>query len=209
MRALATFLLLCTASPAAAQYDRLQSNEPLFTHDDEIWPRNYADEDSFGCVTTVLTGTWRLDHPTGETEWVRISLEGAFHCLQRYTAFDPSDEVPASLRGGGQMVIFAPIAEVEGGELWIMQSGWAESIVRRPESPPIGYQLLLRPDPQPAQLTFHLLPIDCAAMPGAEAAAATTGPSMACNVPDKEALRALALAMAGREPTGSLVFTGR
>lgn len=208
MRPLLFLLPLCLATPAAAQHDRLLSDDPLFTYGDEMWPRNYSDEDSFGCVTTVLTGTWRLDYASGETQWVNMSLSGAYHCIQRYAPFDPAAVVPASMLTG-QLVIFAPFADVEGGEIWVMQLGWADSMIRAPGSPPIEYRLLFRPEPQPAQLTFQVLPIDCAAMPGAQVAAATTGPGLACNVPGKDALRELALAMAVREPTGSFSFIGR
>ena len=65
--------------------ERIHSNLPLYTFDwEEIWPRSFHSEDTFGCTSRVAFGDWHfIPAETDEAEgefWERYSNYGVFHC---------------------------------------------------------------------------------------------------------------------------------
>ena len=65
--------------------DIIHSDLPFFGNGgDNVWPRHFENEDSFGCTSRVAFGDWVLRESDVESEresdWYRFSNYGGFHC---------------------------------------------------------------------------------------------------------------------------------
>lgn len=127
-----TLLLVLTVSCAShpekpryanpdLQTARLHSDLPLFTDVDDMWPRHFSEDGSFGCVTRIALGDWSFrERDSEEVVWFRIDNYGVFHCWALFgesydrEGLDTVDMKPA---------FFVFLGEEAGRELWVAQVG--------------------------------------------------------------------------------------
>lgn len=207
IRAVAASLLAATAlwgAPAAAQDVLLRSDLPLWTgEEDDLYPKNFYDADSFGCISNIRTGDFRMTETFegGETSetWYRVHNYGVFHCAlvirsaHEQAALDTAsseffwvvvlDKVRTE---AGEIELLAFQHGARGGSTYLLFSRLADS--------EDGGLTLLAPE-CPDSMKRGGLPID-------------VWRTDYCAVPDQDALRRIARDAAGHPPIGRLEFIG-
>ena len=138
------------------EQDFLHSDLPLYTFEwEEIYPQNFWDEDSFGCLSRVAMGDWKATVNAGPDRWYRIHNYGVIHCG---AMSQESVERGATGRSSLKVAFFAKIgmvsADPDADELWVWQFG------ARPGS---QYLLLSRPPEEGLVEQFTILQISCPA----------------------------------------------
>lgn len=129
---------LFVSSPLAAQGDEgeaefvdelIHSDLPLYTFDwKDLWPRNFYNDDSFGCLSRVSSGDWefRSDpvNEDGEAYWYRFEIWGGMHCAATLRSAYEREELGESLFNRGFFVRMGE-STLNGGswELWALQQG--------------------------------------------------------------------------------------
>lgn len=169
---LCTLTALLVAAPLAGQSEAeagasefsdelIHSDLPLYTFEwEELWPRNFRDEDSFGCASRVAFGDWKF-HPGRANEyssayWIRIDNYGVFHCAANFYTADARDELAD---GEFERGFFVNIGESTRGsepwELWVLQQGTVPGssyvlLARQPDEPGIidNFRILQRHCPE-------------------------------------------------------------
>jgi hypothetical protein len=121
--------LLLSANIAAAQ--TLRSDSPLWTYDGgptELYPRNFVDDEGFGCVHATRTGIWRYvptDDPELTTFW-RLENYGVNHCALLFGVASHEDGAATAFEDYAWMVRLGDAAtEPNQSELWVLQIGVA------------------------------------------------------------------------------------
>lgn len=126
---LQVFLLVsCTSHPDETGYtnpdlqiERLHSDLPLFTDIDDMWPRHFSEDGSFGCVTRIALGDWVFrEQGSDEIVWYKIDNYGVFHCWALFGKSYDREELSAV---DMKPAFFVFLGEEAGRELWVAQIG--------------------------------------------------------------------------------------
>ncbi|MAT36252.1 MAG: hypothetical protein CMK06_14110 [Ponticaulis sp.] len=182
-------------------YVMIHSDLPLFSSGDEgMWPRPFADDDSFGCVSSVSSGDWRLDFAGGEeSEWIRLENYGAFHCWMNSWSADQRDELGRA-DALPTFFIHAADAKIDGKAIAL----WAVQIGALPGS---EYMLLSRSrgsDPEKFTVLQKACPED--AIRNGEILSILR--TEYCAINSKQDLIELMKEMAAQSPAGQLIYVG-
>jgi hypothetical protein len=202
-------LALSCAAPAGqlreadsdVQSDILHSDLPLFNGGDDVWPRAFAEGDSFGCASRVAFGDWALrDRESAPTAWRRISNYGVFHCLAVVgKSADRARLEEAEARPAFFVFLGATAFDGRTTELWALQVG------ARPGS---DYLLLARAPAEGPIDRFDVLQSRCPAGAVRDAGAHSFVLTRYCVMNTKADLRALAGRMARLPAAGTLALAG-
>jgi hypothetical protein len=140
LRLAVALAIAAAAAPLAAQdgddgqglrfvTELIHSDVPLYTFDwEDIWPRSFHADDSFGCESRIAFGDWRFQPDSaneyGSAYWHRIENYGVFHCAANLYTADERDELTD---GEFERGFFVKIGEgstaSEKWELWVLQHG--------------------------------------------------------------------------------------
>jgi hypothetical protein len=137
LAALAASLIAPAGAPAAAQTEgrgeliaeRIHSHLPLYTFAwEDLWPRNFYSEDSFGCESRVGFGDWRFTPSSADAHegefWHRYSNYGVFHCAAIMSAADDRASLDeAEWQYGFFVRIGRARLRSDEWELWAIQEG--------------------------------------------------------------------------------------
>lgn len=135
--------------------DLIHSDVPLFgTGGENIWPRGFVNEDTFGCTSRVAFGDWRLEHRNGDDpDWYRFKNYGVMHCWANVgEAYEQSDLESANSRPAFFILLGTVGAGSDLRELWAIQLG------ARPGS---DYMLLSRSPREGLIEEFEVLQTRC------------------------------------------------
>jgi hypothetical protein len=133
-RAVLLMTVLCSMLPATGQdagepgEDWLHSDLPLFGPEkDEVWPRSFIDDESFGCTSRVAFGDWAF-RKTGEAAedatWYRFSNYGAMHCWANVSrAWERARLEGADVHSSFFVLIGDATVSGKRIELWLVQTG--------------------------------------------------------------------------------------
>jgi len=216
-------LLLCTAfSLAACQtspqsetdfdadagpYDIIvRSDVPLWMEDgtEAVAPRSFHGEDTFGCISGLLTGNWKqtfipqASSYQDDPVWWQVGMGGAIHCTGWFKVGTTpgGDEI---LQTDAGYTIDLGHDRASGFDLHLWEIG-----VRSGST----YLLLSRREGDPEN-QFNVLDPSCAF--GVEREAAPSHSILRtdyCAIPDQDAMRATAREAASRPPTGLMQYVG-
>jgi hypothetical protein len=203
IRAVAASLIAATAlwgAPAAAQDVLLRSDLPLWTgEEDDLYPKNFYEADSFGCISNIRTGDFRMTETFegGETSetWYRVHNYGVFHCALVIRSADEQAALDIAPREFFWVVVLDKVRTDAGEiELLAFQQGARGGSTYVLFSRTVGAEdpglTLLNPE-CPASMVRGGQPID-------------VWRTDYCVVPDQRALRRIARAAAGQAPVGRL-----
>ena len=162
---LSAVLILATTPSRAEEMDdeaetheeMLHSSLPLYDFDwEDFWPRGFADDEGFGCLSRVAFGDWRFDPNDAEEEdpqWYRFGNYGVFHCAAHFsTDWDRAELDNAPWEYGFFVKLGDTTVEAEVIELWAIQEG------TRPGS---KYLLLARRPSEGIVVSFLMLQSKC------------------------------------------------
>ena len=199
----APFARAQTEPEARPARDVIHSDLPLFSGANaEVWPRAFADNDSFGCASRASFGDWALREigaePGEVAQWYRIGNYGAFHC---FALLARSDERQAldGLEPRPTFFVLLGTAHAGGAETEL----WALEIGVRPGS---EYLLLSRPPGQDPVRSFNLLQAQCPRANVRDAGVRAALLTRYCAINSRAALVRLARRMALLPPQGTLTF---
>lgn len=118
---IAAFLL----GTAVAQDDLIHSDVPLFAYDlENVWPRRFSDETSFGCIHNVKLGEWSYEEEGEIVSWYRLNNYGVMHC---YLIVGEAYDQEALAHAEGKPSLLVNIGEIETDNgarlLWALQMG--------------------------------------------------------------------------------------
>ncbi len=191
------------AGSASAQSVQLRSGLPLWNNDhgvDETYPKNFIEDDGFGCSSNLNFGDYRALRPDGEPDvfW-RISNYGVFHCaLILRQASDRENLAEARF----EYMWIIPLGEVtrdgQRRELLAFQIGIAGGS---------EYLLLSRPKGS-LQGPFELLEPTCPRGAEFREASLDIWHTAYCVVESQGALKRIAFAAARRSIAGTLEWVG-
>lgn len=195
----------------AAKADPIRSDLPLWgtgRGSQPIWPQGFSTGDSFGCVSHLRFGDWRWmerdeeDDASRETQWLRISNYGAFHCAAIFQAAYRREGLEHAIADRGFLVGLGRTTGADGVEaLFALQVGL---------NPGSRYYLLAAPVVEDGyeRRRYRLLEPDC------PRSARRTGPpadifmTSYCAVNDQRTLIAMARAGARTRSTSWLEWVG-
>lgn len=183
----------CTAEVGPAVVDRRGGRGLL--------PRTLYDEESFGCITNIELGDYRLI-PAGDAEpaaWWRLENYGVFHCALLLSEADAQSNLRSGFRDYAWVIVLDEVSTPTGDlELLALQIG-----ARTGSS----YRLLSRLKGVAPRGRFSLLDPECPR-------GATRQRELDiwrtdyCLVADQRTLRRIARAAFRRPPLGVLEFVG-
>lgn len=116
------------ADPAERVAERIHSNLPLYTFQwEDMWPRGFHSDDSFGCSSWVKFGDWHFipaDPKADREYWDRYTNYGVFHCAAiMRTSRERAELGEAQWKHG----FFVRLGKARLGsrewELWALQQG--------------------------------------------------------------------------------------
>ncbi len=194
-------LALCLGN-AAAQDDLIHSDVPLYAYDlENVWPKHFANEESFGCIHNVKLGDWEYTEQDEIVSWYRLNNYGAIHCYLIVGEEYDQDSLAAS-GGKPSLLVNLGLADTENGaiQLWALQMGG------RPGS---DYLLLSSAIGDDQISSFEVLKRNCPERN------VRVGPSLDilstryCAINTKKELVELTTAMVKQPPLGKLRFSPR
>jgi hypothetical protein len=192
---------LIVAASAVAQ-ERVHSDLPLFSGaNEELWPRGFVSEDSFGCTSRIAFGDWKqtISREEGgdpDVEWLRFGNYGVFHCaIVESSAGERADLVRAGFKHSWFVELGTASGPVGRIELWALQSG------ARPGS---DYLLLSRKPGTGTIKTFHILQLKCARNQIRQGKSLDSWRTDYCSVNSASEWRSLAHKMAKLPPAGTI-----
>lgn len=201
----AAVALLATiaAFSAFAQQHQFRSGLPLFTDADELWPRSFFDEDSFGCETILIPGDYlgSLDPVNAEPVWWRVANYGVMHCAMVFASGFGRDSLTAAQIGFAWL---APLGEVEGPigedlELFAFQIRWRGGI---------EYLFLAR-DRDGDNRSWIMLDPECPAGALRESEPIDVWGTRFCELGDAATAHSIAQDAVQREPAATFRWAGR
>jgi len=208
--ALSAWLAATGNSPALAQSgepqelvaERIQSELPLYTFAwEDLWPRNFYAEDSFGCTSRVAFGDWRFVPTAGDESrsehWQQFSNYGVIHCAAVMRSAHDRESLAGANADYGFFVRLgrARLRSTEW-ELWAMQKGFAAGS---------EYVLLARQAGQPGRVeSFRMLQHRCPRGKLREADGLDVWRTRYCAINSRAELLTLARHMLRLDPVGTL-----
>lgn len=197
---LAVLSVSCTSHPDESGNDRgkvyselIHSDLPLFTQGENIWPRHFYEDRSFGCTTRVALGDWAFrEQDSDEVTWSRIGNYGVFHCWALFGESGEREELDAT---DMKPAFFVFLGEEAGRELWVAQIG---------VNPGSEYVLLARSPADGVIEEFDVLQRRCPPKLVRDADTVDTLITRYCAVNDQADLRRLARAMMKLPAIGKL-----
>lgn len=194
-------LLAEEAEPLELYDDLIHSDVPLWGKDhSELWPQGFSSGEGenfeFGCTSRVAFGDWKITYADKETQWVRLSNYGVFHCaaVERF-ASEQKELGDAEFKYS----FFAKIGETRSHgkklELWVLQSGFRPGSI---------YTLLAREPSEGLIKSFIVLQRQC------PAGMTRKGPPMDvwrteyCGISSRQDMIRFAIRMSKRPPLGLL-----
>ncbi|RYG34873.1 MAG: hypothetical protein EON93_07415 [Burkholderiales bacterium] len=190
---------------SSASFDfLLHSDLPLWLDwkDEALWPRNFTTETSFGCMSQVAFGDWKLTYTdngqgyVSDPVWWTVTNYGVIHCG---AVFSSSYERGGSREHHPGFFVNLGIDMDSGLELWVWQIGL------RPGS---DYLLLARPKDSDRD-QFLVLDPDCSAGEMRETDhMLSSWRTDYCNVPNQSVMRAIARGAAAKPALGTLDLVG-
>lgn len=160
--ALATVAVaVLVAGRGAAQDVLIRSDLPLWTGEaaENLWPRHFFDQDTFGCASNVQFGDYRLTEPDesggpggpGFESWWRLGNYGVFHCAYMFSRAGEQTELTLGFEnhawivelgeqttGAGTVELLALQIGARGGSTYLLLS--------RPKEPALsGHLTVLNP----------------------------------------------------------------
>ena len=183
---------------------QIHSDLPLYTFEwEDLWPRNFRSETSFGCSSRVRFGDWKFTpNPADEygyEHWIRINNYGVVHCAANFRSADDQTELEDGYFERGYFVRLGT-TERSGRtiELWAIQTGTV---------PGSDYILLSRAASDDAVTQFDVLQVRCppSKLRSVEGEFDVWLTSY-CAINSRDDLLALAVAMLDFPPYESLAF---
>ena len=182
--------------------ERIHSDVPLYTFAwEDLWPRNFYSEDSFGCTSRVGLGDWHFipaeTDENGQEFWDRYSNYGVFHCAAiMRTADERAGLDEAEWKYGFFVRLGRDRLGSEEWELWAIQKGTV---------PGSEYILLAREAGQEGLVeSFRLLQQRCPSDRLLEAEGFDIWSTRYCAINSRAELLALARRMLRLPPRGTL-----
>ena len=182
----------------------LRSDLPLRLEDgtDDVTPRSFASDDSFGCLSLIKFGDWQQTFNKGEfwtppPVWWRVSNYGVMHCA---AVFSSSAERNAP-GGGFEFGFFLKLGRDDSTNLDL----YAWEIGLRTGS---SYLLLAAPPSRTTLESFAVLDADCSHGEVRKANEPSVWRTDYCTIPSADALRDTARLAAQKPPLGRLIYVG-
>lgn len=200
---LALLVLLFAVSPVSAQQPLFRSDLPLFTQADELWPRSFWGEESFGCESIMHFGDYvsLADGEYDQDEWWRFVNYGVMHCALIF--YDASDRDWLN-QADHSYAWLAPLGDAtspegEALELFALQIGtWGGS----------QYLFLARPLERGAN-EWRLLDAECPRRAMRETDSLDIWGTAYCVIDSARTLRNMARTAVRRPPAAVFTWVGR
>ena len=204
---LAVFAVLLMPFKSISQPSSVHADLPLWTSFENLWPRSFSDDDSFGCSGPVRFGNWKLtylpesdgaDAYTPDPDWLKIHNYGVFHCAYGFTWAYDLEGLETESAKLGHMVELGSV-ETQNGKriLWAIQSGF---------SPGSDYIFLTRLEASETDAPFDVLDIKCPKKHVRKTDHIDIFLTDYCSINDKRAMLKFAKRMAKRPPLGTLNY---
>ncbi|MBO6506515.1 MAG: hypothetical protein JJ850_00365 [Kordiimonadaceae bacterium] len=188
--------------PCLGQSGFIHSDVPLWGYDEEsVWPKNFQEDDSFGCAHNIRLGDWKLTDEEGEDGWFRFSNYGYIHCFIVVTKGDELASLESAKSELGFLVGLGKVKlNTSNYDLWALQLG------SRPGSDYILFRSLAFEGAEKPITAFEFLPIECPNGHLREGPSLDILPTRYCAINSKQDLVSLAKKMAILKPAGELKF---
>lgn len=192
---------------SVAQPSSVHSDLPLWTSFEDLWPRSFNDDDSFGCAGSVRLGNWKLtyfpesddtDAYTPDPDWLKIHNYGVFHCAYGFRWAYEHENLEAATATLGHFVELGYIKTPRGRlDLWAIQIGF---------TPGSDYIFLTRNSKAKPDDAYEVLNIECPKRYLRSAGSIDVFGAEYCAINSKSAMRRLAKRMAKQAPIGKLEY---
>ena len=190
-----------------AQPSSVHADLPLWIETENLYPRSFTDDDSFGCSGPVKFGNWKLtyrsetnepDADAPDVEWLKIYNYGVFHCAYGFQWSYELKDLETTSAKLGHFVELGLVDTPSGKmDLWAMQSGF---------SPGSDYIFVTRPNNSNPNTPYEVLDIQCPKKYIRAAGNIDIFRTDYCSINNKRSMRRFAKRMAKLPPIGKLEY---